>query len=65
MKDSFFNQKSQCFYKTNLKARINLEKCKRCYKCVSRCPQNRVCSEQYKTKDLSSLGRLKRLLLSE
>ncbi len=33
---------SNSFLSQNLKAKINIEKCKRCYKCVSRCPQNAI-----------------------
>ena len=42
MSNSFFEQNNLNFCKTNLKAKINIEKCKRCYKCVSRCPQNAI-----------------------
>lgn len=41
MDNSVFDNSAK-FYSCNLKARINLEKCKRCYKCVSRCPQNAI-----------------------
>ncbi len=39
MNNSFFNQNDPS---NHLKARINIEKCKRCYKCVSRCPHNAI-----------------------
>ena len=42
MSNSFFNNNDFMCSNCNLKAKINLEKCKRCYKCVSRCPQNAI-----------------------
>lgn len=42
MNNSFFDKTSSISPKSNLKAGINTEKCKRCYKCVSRCPMNAI-----------------------
>ena len=42
MSNSFFDEKNNICPHKNLKAKINLERCKRCYKCVSRCPQGAI-----------------------
>lgn len=42
MDNTFFEANKAITNRSNLKARINIEKCKRCYKCVSRCPYNAI-----------------------